>query len=156
MSSPENFSPQHLWYVRQQQGLTNKALAKKVGIDQSSLSNIELGRQNPSKKVLKRLQKVLGENFVDTWRTPPQKSRPQTKTYSFEKGHCYSIVDGGWKNKACDLISPISGWNCVFKYKGKEGIHHVFTEARGGWTRTYTDAQLIGKLIKEVSHEQQT
>ena len=38
----------------------------------------------------------------------------------------------------------------VFRYEGKSGIHHKFREARGGWVRTYTDAQLIGKVIKEV------
>ena len=38
----------------------------------------------------------------------------------------------------------------VFRYEGKSGIHHKFREARCGWVRTYTDAQLIGKVIKEV------
>ena len=39
---------------------------------------------------------------------------------------------------------------CVFKYEGKQGIHHIFREVRGNWTRTYTDAQLIGAKTEEV------
>ena len=37
----------------------------------------------------------------------------------------------------------------VFSYEGKQGIHHMFREIRGGWSRTFTDAQLIGKKIEE-------
>ncbi len=39
---------------------------------------------------------------------------------------------------------------CVFRYEGKQGIHHIFREVRGNWTRTYTDAQLIGAKTEEV------
>lgn len=38
----------------------------------------------------------------------------------------------------------------VFRYERKQGIHHMFREVRGEWSRTYTDAQLIGKKIQEV------
>ena len=43
-------------------------------------------------------------------------------------------------------------WNneCVFRFEYQDGIHYVFREIRGGWTRTYTDAQLIGKHVEEV------
>ena len=38
----------------------------------------------------------------------------------------------------------------VFRYCGKKGVHHVFREVKCGWTRTYTDAQLIGKEVRRV------
>ena len=46
-----------------------------------------------------------------------------------------------------------SAKGCVFRYEGKRGIHHVFCEIRGNWTRTYTDAQLIGATTEEVKEE---
>ena len=36
---------------------------------------------------------------------------------------------------------------------GKQGKHHCFKETSGGWSRTYTDQQLIGKTIQEVINE---
>ena len=41
----------------------------------------------------------------------------------------------------------------VFRYLRKEGIHHFFQEVVGGWLRTYTDAQLVGKFVDEVKLE---
>ena len=38
----------------------------------------------------------------------------------------------------------------TFRYMGKTGIHHKFIEAHIGWSRTFTDAQLIGKKIEEA------
>ncbi len=37
-----------------------------------------------------------------------------------------------------------------FIYLGKQGKHHIFRHVAGGWTRTFTDPQLIGKFIQEV------
>lgn len=38
----------------------------------------------------------------------------------------------------------------VFVYERKSGKHHIFREVNGGWIRTYTDNQLIGKKIEEA------
>lgn len=38
----------------------------------------------------------------------------------------------------------------IFEYLRKDGIHHIFREINGNWTRCYTDPQLIGKTITEV------
>lgn len=59
---------------------------------------------------------------------------PVNPEYSFKEGYCY-IIGGG---------------DYVYCYEGKQGKHHVFRETRGKWTRTYTDAQLVGKKIQEV------
>ena len=58
----------------------------------------------------------------------------------FEAGQCYEI-----DAKPSGREIPF-----VFVYERKEGIHHMFREKTGGWSRTYTEAQLIGKKIKEV------
>ena len=42
----------------------------------------------------------------------------------------------------------------TFRYLGKQGIHHMFREICGGWGRTYTDAQLVGKEVVEVSEDE--
>ena len=57
----------------------------------------------------------------------------------FKKGGHYTIND-----------NKIQSNDFIFEYLSKDGIHHVFREVHGGWTRTYTDAQLIDKIIKEV------
>ena len=90
----------------------------------------------------------------------PEKSRKvpkrckEQKQIQFVKGCSYLIYDKGNSTKsvnaADDFVMPATGKGCVFVYKRKEGKHHMFQEARGGWTRTYTDVQLMGKHIKEV------
>ena len=54
-------------------------------------------------------------------------AREKALNFSFNIGECYRIDD------------------FIFKYLGKQGIHHYFMEINGGWTRTYTDVQLLGK-----------
>lgn len=68
----------------------------------------------------------------------------------FEVGRNYEILSPEGKQRCDDIISPTTGINCVFRYEGKAGIHYCFREIHGGWSRTYTDMQLIGKRITEV------
>lgn len=56
----------------------------------------------------------------------------------------YYIKDkkgSGWKDLSADFR---------LVYMGKEGIHHKFYEKVGKWIVTYTNSQLIGKIIKEA------
>ena len=80
----------------------------------------------------------------------PAKVSPAPEPSRFEVGRDYEIISTESRPNKQDIISPTTGMNCVFRYEGKEGIHHCFREIRGGWTRTYTDTQLIGKRISEV------
>lgn len=66
----------------------------------------------------------------------------------FSKGKRYSIYDSPGAN--LDNFNPTTGAGCIFLYLRKDGKHHIFREERGGWTRTYTDVQLMGKTIREV------
>ena len=101
----------------------------------------------PSIKRWQCLKEVLG---IDTWRTPEPESIPEPVTFVFETGRSYTIKDAKSSSNPNGMISPPTGDWCIFKYAGKNGIHHVFTETQGGWKRTYTDAQLIGKKIEEA------
>ena len=99
------------------------------------------------KEAMRTGRKILK---VDTWRTPPKAPPHQPKQYSFIIGKNYTIRDNKIGTPTKTEMCPCSGRFCVFRYEGKTGIHHVFREARGGWQRTYTDAQLIGKKIEEA------
>ena len=81
---------------------------------------------------------------------------------AFTIGSCYQVVSNksiikhiraGEKyavQSVCESgDDPEFGY--TFRYLGKQGIHHVFREICCGWGRTYTDAQLVGKEVVEVS-----
>ena len=73
------------------------------------------------------------------------------KEFNFYNGKRYFIFDSGnGKDEVNYIIKPETGKGCIFVYLRKEGKHHIFREVRGGWIRTYTDIQLIGKHIQEV------
>ena len=86
-----------------------------------------------SKQAYKELVKVLN------YRKPsPVFIEPHETESRFQEAHIYRVVSSDkWESE------------CAFRYEGQTGIHYVFREIHGGWTRTYTDAQLIGKIIKE-------
>ena len=69
----------------------------------------------------------------------------------FRKGQKYLVNSPRSKKmeySQCGKNNTEKGF--VFVYEGKEGRHHMFREENGGWLRTYTDNQLIGKTIEEV------
>lgn len=75
---------------------------------------------------------------------PESHKKPnQRLNFSFTAGRNYSFRIEKGKTQSAEE-------NFVFSYEGKQGIHHMFREIFGKWTRTYTDAQLIRKRVKEV------
>ena len=104
-----------------------------------------------------RIKKAHDEN--ERLLNEQAKLREKILNHEFETGGIYLILEiqGG----ACLRGEPTfigSTWNndCAFVYVKKSGLHHYFRELNGGWSRTYTDAQLIGKRIKEVQHAEST
>ena len=80
----------------------------------------------------------------------------------FTKGACYQVIKNkkiinrlknGGKYVIQEINESSNDPECgyIFRYLGKVGIHHTFAEICGNWTRTYTDAQLVGKELIEVS-----
>ena len=92
------------------------------------------------KKTYKELAEVIGWSKGDR----PLSYGEAEAVPRFREGHIYRITTEEEQLKY--------RWNneCVFRFEYQEGIHYVFREIRGGWTRTYTDAQLIGKHVEEV------
>ena len=69
----------------------------------------------------------------------------------FTAGKKYIVSEGGNYAKGKHTLNGTTWSNeIIFEYAGKQGIHHCFKANPGGWSRTYTDNQLIGKKIKEV------
>ncbi len=162
----EEFTPELLRSKREQAGLLLEVLAQLANLKPETIEDYESGWRVPSRTAWRCIRNVLNMSKeeianalaqekkikVDTWVTPTEKFSPKIVTFKFEKGHCYSIKDAAktYGAKFDAGINPKSGNYCIFRYEGKQGIHHKFMEIQGGWTRTYTDQQLIGKIIKEV------
>lgn len=144
-----------LCFLMSKAKLTLKELSQRTGISMKALYEYRKGKHMPTQKGYNALAEVFG---WEKEKPPARKKKkavkyvprkiviedapplPKPVKYEFEEGHMYRIYDG--KREENDIN--------VFKYEGKQGIHHCFREVRGGWTRTYTDAQLVGKGIKEV------
>ena len=150
---------------RVKRGLTRHDLSQRTGVRMDSLKAYESVKQLPTVKNYNKLCKALGLSPIGET-TPRIKKEDQRKSYSatppeereesfklpgivcfkFEEGQKYTITSTSSGTKGVkDAVK-----DCVFIYEGKEGIHHMFREESGGWTRTYTDAQLVGKKIKDV------
>lgn len=160
MSNAENIKA-----LRYTLGLSQADLGKKLGVDRSTVALWEKGTTVPRE----RYEKVIAEIFGDiSSMSMPEKpvSRHKKKDKadydneeemlkllakkraeierSFTVGKCYSISD------TPNSSSFYSMNQFILQYERKEGIHHVFRETRGKWITTFTDAQLVGKFIKEV------
>lgn len=145
---------------RKKRGITRKELSQKSGISLNRIYEYEHGKSLPTIGTYNKLCKVF--KWQELTVSPQKESSktdnlkilddlleleavklPKPVSFHFAEGHDYIVLatKGGESE-------PIK--DCIFRYKGKQGIHHMFSEVHGGWTRTYTDAQLIGKIIKEV------
>ncbi len=158
-------------------GLSFKDLSLRSGISLNAINNYRRGKVMPSVKSYNSLADVLGWRHISTLdcKVPKQKQAgkkrakykvsknyeaisidysdapkiPLPIAFSFAEEHCYRIFTTG-NIKSIPQRNLTWEQSCIFRYVKKEGIHHMFREIRGGWSRTYTDAQLIGKTIMEV------
>ena len=147
--------------LRQTLGLSQKELGKKLGVRRDTISLWERGITSPTKRHAGNLDAIFADcpppSENDT--TPCRKKRyynaeeEATKklaenikaiSRTFTEGQCYTISETPSSANANTIQQSI------LQYERKEGIHHVFREIRGKWIVTYTDAQLIGKIIRQV------
>ena len=147
--------------------LTTKELSQRTGISIKSLYDYQRGRRMPSLKGYNALAEVFNWEKEKPKKKKLVKKRvmyearkivieeapplPKPVRYEFEEGHMYRISE---KTYVQDIFGQLKGMSPkwgeeIFRYEGKQGIHHCFREVRGGWSRTYTDAQLVGKHIRE-------
>lgn len=157
-----NSNADKLKALRYTLGLTQAQMAEKIGVSEASIERCENGLvpigkvKTPAQSKIKAFLEVqdispavIAESKLIIGLEDRQKSIQQ----HFTKGKCYRIYGrcclGSYERKNS---SQGTTWerDCIFMFLRKEGVHHMFREVRGGWTRTYTDAQLVGKNIQEV------
>ena len=142
---------------RAARGWTQVELAELTGTSKGNIAAYEQGKMSPSIKTYNQLAKAFGWSELtidDTDANQPRTVKhydrveheempapieiPKPPVFFFEVGREYLIDKAAF----------------VLRYERKDGIHHMFRSVRGGWTQTFTDAQLIGKTIKEAGNGQ--
>ena len=126
--------------------LTQRELSVRLGISTSTISRYE----NERTPVSIRVRKWVNRKFRQYNLSLSQKvikSAKDNSVCAFMPLRCYSIADD---DKILHRLS--FAFNYVFQYLGTQGIHHHFKEIHGGWSRTYTNSQLIDKRIQEVPY----
>lgn len=133
-------------------GLTQHDLAQRIGVSESSVNYFEAGKHSEgftSGARAKIIAYMKAHENNENWELILPAERKSVPDFSFNKGSRYRICDSEL-GFAGDTFNPLTGNGCVFIYLRKDGKHHIFREQRGGWTRTYTDVQLMGKHVQEV------
>ena len=154
-------SAQQLRAMREWLGLSQNDLALKCRISKYKVQSVEEGHKSSAKSSIETYldKHCTGFEYGHIFHLTPEQLNERNALIErkFEVDKYYFISDSDNKfdrRKSNDGEGTFSGttWNndCIFKYIGKHGIHHCFKEIHGGWSRTYTDPQLVGKYIKEV------
>ena len=163
--------------LRENLGLSQDLVAQNLGISKASIGIFERNQADiKDDRIKKKISDFVQENsnglycswILDLLNEKRQKAKEREERkakelaelrakmkHSFIAGQSYFIFDSGnAKTDSDDFASndmkPETGKGCIFVYVRKEGRHHMFKEKRGGWIRTYTDTQLMGKKIREV------
>ena len=127
-------------------GLSQAQMAEKIGVSDKSIWRFE--RETANTNYSQAKEKI--RSFLDDALRRAEDNN-NLVSHSFVKGACYSIFDSGNGTKdTYETMNPTTGKGCIFIYIRKDGKHHIFREQRGGWIRTYTDVQLMGKHVQEV------
>ena len=124
--------------------LTQREFSIRLGISSSSISRYENERTAVSPRVRKWVNRKFRQFHLNQ---KVIKSSKDNSVCSFMPQRCYFIADD---DKILHHLSFT--FNYVFQYLGTQGIHHCFKEIHGGWSRTYTNSQLIDKRIQEVPY----
>ena len=124
--------------------LTQRELSVRLGISSSTISRYENERTPVSPRVRKWVNRKYRQYHLNR---KVIKSSKDHSVYAFMPHRCYSIADD---DKVLHRLTFT--FNYVFQYLGTQGTHHCFREIHGGWSRTYTNSQLIDKRIQEVPY----
>ena len=137
---------QKLRKVRLYLNLTQKELGNRIGLSASTISSYENERRGVSARVRKWVNKMYRKHHLSK---KVIKSARDNTLCAFCPKKCYSINDGD-RILHRSISSLTLGY--IFRYERTEGIHHCFREIRGGWSRTYTDWQLVDKRVLEMPY----
>ena len=137
---------QKLRKVRLYLNLTQRELGKRIGLSASTISSYENERRAVSPRVRRWVNKMYRKHELSK---KVIKSARDNTLCVFRPLKCYSIDDS---DRILHRHIGKLNLGYVFQYERTEGIHHCFREIRGGWSRTYTDWQLVDKRVLEVSY----
>ena len=137
---------QKLRKVRLYLNLTQRELGKRIGLSASTISSYENERRAVSQRVRRWVNKMYRKHELSK---KVIKSARDNTLCAFIPQRCYSINDD---DRILHRHIGKLNLGYVFQYERTEGIHHCFREIRGGWSRTYTDWQLVDKRIQEVPY----
>ena len=126
------FTPEELRKRRQAVRLTQRALAKLIGMHHDAIVHYESGKRRPKAKIWRRILSVLNS---------PDRLKP---------GRYYLIIGNEKRQNLPQDAAPESGANCIFRYEGKRNGLYCFTEKTSKWTKTLSESQMIGKTIRET------
>ena len=142
---------QRLRKVRLFLNISQRVLSSRIGISASSISRYENERTPVSPRVRKWVNRMFRKHSLAK---RVIKSAKDNSVCAFMPLRCYSIADDDKILHRLSLNPCIHdfNFNYVFQYLGTQGIHHHFKEIHGGWSRTYTNSQLIDKRIQEVPY----
>ena len=142
---------QRLRKVRLFLNISQRELSSRIGISASSISRYENERTAISPRVRKWGNRKYRQFHLSH---KVIKSSKDNSICAFMPHRCYSIADNDKVLHKLSLNPCIHdfNFNFVFQYLGTHGIHHYFKEIHGGWSRTYTNSQLIDKRIQEVPY----
>ena len=131
--------------------LTQRELSVRLGVSASTISRYENERTAVSPRVQKWVNRKYRQFHLSN---KVIKSSKDHSVCSFMPQRYYSIADDDKVLHKLSLNPCIHdfNFNFVFQYLGTQGIHHCFREIHGGWSRTYTNSQLINKRIMEVPY----
>ena len=131
--------------------LTQRELSVRIGISSSSISRYENERTPVSPRVQKWVNRKYRQFHLSR---KVIKSSKDHSVCSFMPQRYYSIANDDKVLHKLSLNPCIHNFNFnfVFQYLSTQGIHHCFREIHGGWSRTYTNSQLIDKRIMEVPY----
>lgn len=137
---------QKLRKVRLYLNLTQKELGKRIGLSASTISSYENERRGVSARVRHWVNKMYRKHQLSK---KVIKSARENTLCAFMPQRCYSINDD---DRIVHRHFSSLALGYVFRYERTEGIHHCFREVRGGWSRTYTDWQLVDKRVLEMPY----
>ena len=142
---------QKLRKVRLFLNLTQRELSTRIGISASSISRYENERTPVSSRVQRWVKRKYRQYQLSR---KVIKSAKDNLVCAFMLQRYYSIADNDKIFHRLSINPCINDFtlNYVFEYLGAQGIHHCFREIHGGWSRTYTNSQLIDKRVMEVPY----
>ena len=148
------------WLGLTQEDVTLKA-GTKAGTAHDDNDEQERKRKRKCKHGRDNGSNNSNSEMASIFSTPAEQSRAAIAR-TFTIGACYQVVSNktlikrlkAGEKYAVQTVSESNDdpeFGFTFRYLGKQGIHHTFREISCGWGRTYTDAQLVGKEVVEVS-----